>query len=63
MVTELAVDIASFPQRVHLMDPHALQLFSVLLQRVDQLRRLTIRVGHDDVGARRDVIQHGLKGQ
>ena len=63
MVTELAVDIASFPQRMHLMNPHALQLFSVLLQRVDQLGRLTIRVGHDDVGARRDVIQHGLKGQ
>jgi hypothetical protein len=63
MVTELAVDIASFPQRMHLVNPHALQLVSVLLQRVDQLDRLTISVGHDDVGARRDVIQHGLKRQ
>ena len=63
MVTELAVDIAPFPQRVHLMNPHALQLLGVFLQRVDQLGRLTIRVGHDDVGARLDVVQNALKGQ
>jgi hypothetical protein len=63
MVAELAVDISPFSQRVHLMNPHSLQLLSVFLQGINQLGRLTICVWHDDVGAWLDVVQNALKGQ
>src|SRR6476646_6914127 len=59
-VAELAVYTAPFPQSVHLVNSHALQLVRVLLEGVDQFDWLTVRVGHDEVCAWFDEFQQCL---
>ena len=61
MVTELAVDVAPFAQRLHLMDSDARELLGVLLEGVDELDRLAVGVRHHDVRAGLDVGEHRLR--
>jgi hypothetical protein len=61
MITELAVDVAPFAQRLHLVNPDAAELLGVRLERVDELDRLAVGVRHHDVRAGPDVGEHRLR--
>ena len=60
VVADGAVEVGPVVERVHLVDPHTLQLVGVRLDRVEHADRLTVGEGHDEVGPRLDVGEHVL---